>query len=967
MMPRKQSWRLFWLCLAFVGFLYSGSTQSKQWVSVGPTPIQSPDGIYFGTGNVTGRIADVVVDPDDSDHWLIGGAFGGVWETRDAGNVWIPRSDDAPTQAMGAIAFSPSDPMIVYAGTGEAVWFVGAGLLKSTDGGMTWQLQNDMFANTSFSDILVDPLNPDHLIAATTWAKGPSHTSGLLGEPLAPKTGIYRSIDGGQNWLLILEGRATDLEAEPGNFNHQYVGLGNQFGHVDNGVYRSTDAGLTWNLVDGPWSTELGGVGRVELALAPSNPNVLYVAVHDATDGTARDNQLLGIWRSENIQDTNPVWTELAATPTFGAQTHYDLDVIVDPIDADILYAGGVELYRWTNLAVPEWINIRGGSCGIHVDVHSMTTGGGRLIVGNDGGLYSISLAAARTINSGCHQWANHNTNLSLTQFYYGSVHPDDPNVVMGGSQDNGTERRIVNNSWEREYGGDGMDNVFSSSNPDTDWAISFQSTGAVQNILKTINAGVTFRSARINTADTPEYHTRFEKCPNDDNTFIASSASRLWLTNDFFDTTGPTWLDNNSPPIIRKPGIGDGTSALAFAPSDASCETYAFGNNHSQVFLTTDGGNSWNSIIDPASHVCCIEDLAFQPDNSSIIYATVGGYPNHKLIKTSNAMDPTPTWIDITPTGMSTGPFSLLVDPRHTRHVYMGGFDGVWHSTNGGATWVQTGPESGLPHVAVTDLEANTLGNIYAFTFGRGAYKLAATRDVRYLIGDRDGFHSGDAVDVPPQSQLVLDLIASRAPEDDDVDLDVGGVNRPVGMTHNFTMPANAELTSAYVEFTFRGSEHVHNDGILYQDPAYPLILFQDLLGFEPQDNVSYTLTVDLSNVPVRTGGVTVPGGYYTGGPDDYRNLLPELADGQFDMVFIDDVVIDYSELTIQYVLSLEGDLNADNCVDRTDLRLILADMRGRSNIDASYDLNGDNVFNIADVRYLVTLFTNPRGAPCP
>lgn len=960
MIIRKRSLMRLLLALTLPGFFYLGVAHSKQWVSVGPAPIQSP------TGNVTGRIADVVVNPDNTDQWLIGAGFGGVWETRDAGNTWVSRTDDQPTQSMGAIAFAPSNTKVVYAGTGEAVWFVGEGLLKSTNGGMTWQLLNDMFANSSFSDIFVDPTDPNHVIAATTWAKGPSHTSGLLSEPLAPKTGIYKSIDGGNNWSLTLEGRATDIEIDPNNFNLQYAGLGNQFGHADNGVYRSTDGGASWNLVNGPWSTEFGGVGRVELSLASSDTNVLYVAVQDATDGVNNDNHLLGIWRTENLKDANPTWMELPATPSFGAQTHYDLDIITDPTNANILYAGGVELFRWTNGATPTWVNIRGGGCGIHVDFHTMTVGGGRLIVGSDGGMYSISLAAARTISNGCHQWANHNTNLSITQFYFGSVHPNDPNVIMGGSQDNGTERRISTNIWERIFGGDGMDNAFSTNNPDTDWAISFQSTGAFQNIFKTTN-GSTFVPARINMAESPEYHTRFEKCPSDDNTFIATSTSKIWRTVNFFDAAGPTWVDNNSPPFIQKPGIGNGTSALAFAPSVTSCLTYAFGNNHSQIYLTVDGGANWNSIIDPNSNVCCIEDLAFQPNNPNIVYATVGGYPNHKLIKTTNALNPTPNWVDITPAEMTTGPFSLLVDPLHADHVYMGSMRGVWHSRNGGITWEHMGYETGLPHVAVTDLEANTVGNIYAFTFGRGTYKLATTRNIKYLIGDKDNFHPGDAVDVPPQSQLVLDLIASRAPEDHDVDLDVGGVNRPVGLTHNFTVPPNAQIVNAFVDFTFRGSEHLHNDGILYQDPNYPLILFMDLLGFEPEDNVTYTVKIDLSKVPIRTGGVTIPGGHYTGGPDEYRNLLPELSDGAFDMVFIDDTTVDYSELTIQYVLPLEGDLNGDSCVDRTDLQAILADIRGTSNLNATYDLNNDSNFNIADARYLITLFTNPRGAPCP
>lgn len=174
----------------------------------------------------------------------------------------------------------------------------------------------------------------------------------------------------------------------------------------------------------------------------------------------------------------------------------------------------------------------------------------------------------------------------------------------------------------------------------------------------------------------------------------------------------------------------------------------------------------------------------------------------------------------------------------------------------------------------------------------------------VKYLIGDKDNFHPGDLVDTPFQSQLVRDLIASRAPEDNDVALDAGGVNRPVGLTHYFSIPQNAQFVNAHIELRFKGSgyESVYNDGILYSTPEFPAIALKDLLGFEPQNNETYTVNIDLSHVPVRTGGDAGPGGHFTGGPDEYRNLLPELSDGQFDMMFVDDVTIDYSELTLNF-----------------------------------------------------------------
>jgi hypothetical protein len=181
------------------------------------------------------------------------------------------------------------------------------------------------------------------------------------------------------------------------------------------------------------------------------------------------------------------------------------------------------------------------------------------------------------------------------------------------------------------------------------------------------------------------------------------------------------------------------------------------------------------------------------------------------------------------------------------------------------------------------------------------------------YLIGDKDEFQSGDQVDIPTQSQLVRDIIASRAPEDNDVPLDIDGANRPVGLTFYFDIPENAQLLNAQVEFKFKGtSSLVDNDGILYEAPGHPVILLRDLYGSYsavPSMGVPGTATIDLLNVPVRTDGD------HPFNDDDYleyRNLRPDLLDGQFDMVFLDDMMIDYAELTLTYCNEGESSLES-------------------------------------------------------
>ena len=151
---------------------------TARWISIGPAPIVggTPETTWTARPR-SGRVAAIAVDPSNKAHWLIGAAGGGVWETFDSGQSWAPRTDDQPVLTMGAIAFAPSTPKIVYAGTGEAVFSVdaysGQGVLKSTDGGTTWTHLTDTrstFLNRAFSDLAVHPTNPDIVIAGVTKA-----------------------------------------------------------------------------------------------------------------------------------------------------------------------------------------------------------------------------------------------------------------------------------------------------------------------------------------------------------------------------------------------------------------------------------------------------------------------------------------------------------------------------------------------------------------------------------------------------------------------------------------------------------------------------------------------------------------------------------------------------------------------------------------------------------------------------
>lgn len=704
--------------------LASAQTLPTPWTSIGPTPIFQSGlqvgGIGFGQGPVSGRVATIAVDPLNASHWLMGSAYGGVWETRDAGSTWIPRTDNQPTQAMGAIAFAPGNPQIVYAGTGEATgdWgFAGVGLLKSLNGGETWQLISDKFTNTSVREIKVDPQNPDSLVVATSWGRYP-YCAVCPALPIddSRPMGVFKSANGGKTWDLKLLGIASDLIVRPDGFTSFYAGVGKQIGDAGkhpgealNGLYRSLDGAETWRRVHGPWEQKPGGIGTVRLAVGSSNSNILYVLIAEVEINDVANT--LGIWRTSNAWDAVPTWEEIP-DPGLGGHDPTQLKITVDQADSDVIFAGRVDLWRWQRGSLQPWTNVGGQ---LHVDYHAMAWEGNRLIVGNDGGVYS-------TIDRG-NNWSNHNETLSITQFWHGSSHPTNPNIVIAGSQDNGTSIRTTSsNAWKLVLGGDGFDNTISSSKPDTQWAVSLQRT----NIYRTKNA-LNFDRVAPGTITDGTTSTLFEMCPTNDNFVLVGGTKHIWKTENFFSSSPaqPTWFDNNSPSIPEKAGIGTGLSAIAFAASDRTCRTYAFATTYPQIYLTKDGGTNWEEIFIDSGATCCIQDVAFDPTDANTLYATVSPGGNWAVLKTKNALDPAPIWINITPTGMPTASSALLVDPLFPDNVYVGTMRDIWRSPDGGRTWTQMGPEAGLPRVPIFDLQANMLGDIFAFTYGRGAYVL--------------------------------------------------------------------------------------------------------------------------------------------------------------------------------------------------------------------------------------------------
>jgi hypothetical protein len=449
----------------------------------------------------------------------------------------------------------------------------------------------------------------------------------------------------------------------------------------------------------------------------------MYVAIDGRQTGT-----LLGVWVTDDAWAPAPNWVPLPAPPCPNYQYWYDFEASVHPSDAQRFYLGGVRLCQWSGSA---WTQI-GGS--IHADQHAMAWTGTRLIVGNDGGVYSSPDSGAN--------WGHHNTNLSLTQFYDGVLHPTNPVFALGGTQDNGTQKWTGAAGWPQVFGADGGDCEISASHPNQHWAVTTQILG----VYRTLD-GASMQYAGSGLTGYVPFIARLVKCPANDEVFVAGT-NPLHKTANFFGPTPPTWSQNS-------PEFASTVQSLEFAPSDPTCGTYLAGTDWPELMLTTDGGGTWRDIhVGPVlSPVRYPIDIAFHPGDANVVYVAVSGFdgsfgpPGH-LFKTENALSPSPTWTRIGPP-VNLPHNTVALDPLRPSVVYVGTDLGVWRSTDAGATWV---PIQGLPNVAVYDLQINAAtASLVAFTHGRGAWRLPLASVAFAAAGSTANEASGAAV-VPVQ-----------------------------------------------------------------------------------------------------------------------------------------------------------------------------------------------------------------------
>jgi photosystem II stability/assembly factor-like uncharacterized protein len=621
-----------------------------QWRSLGPWTI--PNGQTYGTSriNVSGRIAAVAIDPNDPAHVLCGSANGGVWESADRGVTWSPRTDFAATTTVGALVFDPHDPSIAYCGTGEGNFWgyapLGAGILRSADGGTTWStLCEQPFVGQGFYDLRIHPADARRLLAATTG-------------------GLYMSTDGGVTWTQRRGVPTFTISIAPA----AAAGAEILASSLD-GLFRSTDGGTTWA------ATTLPGAPatfvRLAVSIAPSNASVAYAWGADDANGY--------LWRR-----SGGVWSASTLPPGVSVgQAWYDWYVAAAPDDDARVYVGAISAHRG-ELAGGTWTWTDIGSKGatgdsIHPDQHVVAFQPGQpdtIYAGSDGGLF-------RSPDRGT-TWESLNHGLVISEFEYLAQNAGSSRAIVAGLQDNGSARWSGAAAWDHIADGDGGHCGYNHANPLTVFHTYYDMTPE-RSVTGGDFGSWTGIAPQIPAGEEALFYPPLRSSASGDTLAIAGGA--VYVSRD----NGSHWVRCAFPGSVAK------ASALAVPDAD---HVYA-GTTDGRLFRMVWNGSAWpalTTLATPRANAY-VSDLFVDPANRNRIWVAYSTIPGSVL----RSDDGGATWVDCT-AGLPALPVnSVAVDSRDPNRVWAGADLGVYQSLDAGAHW--SAFANGLPHALIGDL----------------------------------------------------------------------------------------------------------------------------------------------------------------------------------------------------------------------------------------------------------------------
>lgn len=664
----------------------------------------------LGPANIGGRTLCLAIRPDDPNVLFAGSASGGLWKTTTAGvgaDAWDYVETGFPVNGVSTIALDPSDPDVMYIGTGEVYRYQGSiggrvirttrgsygiGILKSADAGASWTKSLDWTLNQTRGVwmIKVHPTNSSIVYAATT-------------------EGTYKSVNAGASWTLV-HGTlmATDVRLHPTMPETVFVACGN-LGSAGNGIYRSFNGGGTWTKLAGGLPASWSGKAQLDIALTA--PSTMYASIADSSAGR-------GLYRSTNGGTS---WTRVNATdyPTYqGWYSHY---VLVSPFDANRVWVGGIDLWRSTNggttlsqrsdwtgyyLGAPPPEGPAGDSQYAHADQHFAVwhpTDPNVVYFASDGGVY-------RTLDGGT-VFRSLNGHLVTTQFYNGFANSaGDPDLAMGGLQDNFTAIYRGGPAWERVIGGDGCMTAIHPTD-DTKMYAEYQYLA----MLRSSDDGANwdYIEPPSMAGDLSPFVGPFALSPSNPSVLYAGRSRVYKTTNE-----GNTWSATGGGSPLSAGNAVHSLAVCATGPDTAYAATAPI-VSAARVFRTRNGGASWTDVTGslPDRYP---SDLAVDPNDGDRVFVAFSGFGTSHAFRSENGGA---TWTDIGG-GLPDVPTSAIeVDPDHPEVIYLGNDIGVYLSLDGGGTWQAY--SSGMPTAQVSDLKVFRPSRLLrAATHGNGVFE---------------------------------------------------------------------------------------------------------------------------------------------------------------------------------------------------------------------------------------------------
>ncbi|WP_344626764.1 hypothetical protein [Kitasatospora arboriphila] len=623
------------------------SPTGPNWRPLGPYTI--PNGQTYGSArvNVSGRVSAIAVDPLNASHLLAGGAHGGVWESRDRGASWTPRTDNAATLTVGAIAFDPGTPTTVLAGTGEGNWWswLGAGVLRSTDGGATWTtLCTAPFVGRGFYDLVIDRSAPTRVYAATTG-------------------GLYVSTNGGTTWTQRRAAVTWSVSVNAAGSE--------ALAACSDGLFRSTDNGVTWNSVTLPGAPT--ALSRMATAIAPSDATIAYVWAASSTAAYL-------------ARRSGGTWTSVTAPAANLGQAWYDWFVAVSPDNAGQVYCGAISVYRgdlsgttWT------WRDIASQPSpgqSIHPDQHAIAFEPGQpqvVYIGNDGGLF-------RTPDRGA-TWQHLNNGLEITEFEYLAQDLGQSRWLLGGTQDNGTERWTGSSVWLHSQDGDGGDCAVNRTDPRTVFH-TFFNMGIERSTSRGDWGTWTWTPPPVPSGEGSLFYPPVEASTTNGNT-VAQGGGALYASRD----NCANWTRLAFP-----------SAATATAMYIPTADQIYVGTSDGRVFVTrfNTGTSNWGALTPlttPRANAW-VSDIHVDPADLNRIWVT---HTTRSGGRAWRSTDGGSTWTDRT-AGLPDLPLNAIeVHPENSNRIWVAADLGVYQSLDAGATWQVF--SSSLPNAFVGDL----------------------------------------------------------------------------------------------------------------------------------------------------------------------------------------------------------------------------------------------------------------------